>query len=157
MRPEIYRLNQAVRFADTDAAGIVYFGKYAIYFDETVLSALRQHSVSWDSNRTKGFIVPIVESKAEFYRPLRAGDQFQSLMSVVKLSNRSFKTEHMIIKEVDGHPTLIASGNITRVAVDAETFRPIKIKEQLKAALQSHQLTPEAWNEYFAKIKSVQR
>ena len=158
MRPEIYQLEQTVRFADTDAAGIVYFGMFATYFDESVISALREYAISWDRHiHEHTFLLPIVESHAQFYGPLRAGEEFKVLMAVVKLSKRSFRTEHMILKEVDGHPKLIATGYISRVCVDTNNFKPIPITPTLKTALKAHLLSQAAWEEFLEQTKEIQR
>ena len=55
-------MEETVRFADTDAADIVYFGAFATYFDESFLTALRQKGLGCEKGDERKGITSAVDS-----------------------------------------------------------------------------------------------
>jgi len=99
----IFFVEDTVRFADTDAAGIVYFGAFATYFDESFLTALRQKGLGWERCKKLGFILPIVEQKINFFHPLRVGDTIRIAMGVTRIGNKSLTSSHIVsLRKQDG-------------------------------------------------------
>ena len=129
---------QIVRFSDTDAAGIVYFGAFATYFDEAFHDALRSKGISWDTHRKENFLLPIVEQNIRFYYPLRAHDEIEVKMTITKIGNRSFTSFHQVYIQKDEEKQLSASGSISRVIVDYKNFKPKTIPIILQNVLKSH-------------------
>lgn len=129
---------QTVRFFDTDAAGIVYFGAFAIYFDEGFHDALRSKGIGWTQHREEDFLLPIVEQNCRFFHPLRAHDEINVVMNISKIGNRSFTSSHEVylVKE-DGTDQICASGTISRVVVDYKNFQPKVIPTKLLEILKS--------------------
>ena len=99
-KPFSYELR--VRFSDTDAAGIVYFGAFATYFDESFLAALRAYGIGWEEHHSLGFFLPIVEQHIQFYHPVRAGDKITVFVAISRIGNRSFTCQHKVILKEDG-------------------------------------------------------
>ena len=58
----IFFMEETVRFADTDAADIVYFGAFATYFDESFLTALRQKGLGCEKGDERKGITSAVDS-----------------------------------------------------------------------------------------------
>lgn len=131
-KPFTYELR--VRFSDTDAAGIVYFGAFATYFDESFLAALRSHGIGWEEHHSYGFFLPIVEQHIQFYHPIRAGDKITVFVAISRIGNRSFTSQHKVILRENGEDILVASGHITR-AVVTPSFQAQLIPQPLKNAL----------------------
>ena len=133
-----YISKQIVRFSDTDAAGIVYFGAFATYFDEGFHAALRSKGVGWNQHREDDFLLPIVEQNCRFFYPLRAHDEIKVVMNISKIGNRSFTSSHkvFVVKE-DGTDQMCASGTISRVIVDYKNFKAKKIPDKLRNILES--------------------
>lgn len=147
---------QIVRFSDTDAAGIVYFATFAAYFDESFISAMRKQGIGWDEHHEFNFLLPIVEQNIKFNYPLRAGDHFKVAMGIVKLSNRSFKTEHIVyLEDTERNEfTPVAEGFIARVVVDYNEFKPIPIPEPLISALRQYHVDEDNWKHFRQRIYS---
>ena len=133
---------QVVRFSDTDAAGILYFGSFATYFDESFLSALRIHGIGWDEHKSYSFLLPIVEHKTKFYAPLKFGDHVNVYCYISHIGNSSFKSSHVIENSLTN--TVCASGYIVRVVVDYNTFEKREIPTVLKNTLENFQVIPES-------------
>lgn len=129
---------QIVRFSDTDAAGIVYFGAFATYFDEAFHDALRSSGIGWDTHRKEDFLLPIIEQNIRFYHPLRAHDKIEVIMTISKIGNRSFTSAHQVYIQNDQDRQLCASGSISRVVVDYTNFEPKIIPSKLRKVLELH-------------------
>ncbi len=133
---------QVVRFSDTDAAGILYFGSFATYFDESFLSALRTHGIGWDEHKSYNFLLPIVEHKTKFYAPLKFGDHVNVYCYISHIGNSSFKSSHVI--ENIQTKTVCASGYIIRVVVDYNTFEKRVIPKILRKTLENFQVISQS-------------
>ncbi len=146
---------EIVRFSDTDAAGILYFGSFATYFDESFLSALREEGIGWDEHKTYNFLLPIIEHKTNFYAPLKFGEKVRVYCSITKVGRTSFTSSHLLQRVSDG--VICAQGYISRVVVDYNTFQKKEIPNVLKKIFEKLQTVPEGFPEELKqKLFSVQ-
>ncbi|MCP4681871.1 MAG: acyl-CoA thioesterase [Desulfobacterales bacterium] len=143
MNKKIFFMEDTVRFADTDAAGIVYFGAFATYSDESFLTALRQNDLGWARCKELGFILPIVEQKINFFHPLRIGDTIRIAMGVTRIGNKSLTSSHIVfLKKQDG-TILAAKGYLSIAVVDLESFKSKSIQEELFRFLEFYSVSEE--------------
>lgn len=63
-----------VRYAETDAMGVVYHGNYAPYFEVARVESIRQLGVSYKDLEKLGVIMPVIEWHAKFLRPAHYDD-----------------------------------------------------------------------------------
>ncbi len=126
--------HHVVRFSDTDAAGILYFGSFATYFDESFLSALRSEGIGWDEHKKYNFLLPIIEHKTRFFHPLKFGDQVSVYCWISRIGKTSFTSKHVMINDETGE--ICATGYISRVVVDYHKFTKSPIPEKLREILQ---------------------
>lgn len=138
VNPTSFVSRQIVRFSDTDAAGIVYFGAFATYFDEAFHAALRSEGIGWDTHRIEDFLLPIIEQNIRFYYPLRAHDEIEVIMTISRIGNTSFTSSHQVYIQKEDERQLCASGNISRVVVDYNNFTPKSIPAILRTVLETH-------------------
>jgi 1,4-dihydroxy-2-naphthoyl-CoA hydrolase len=72
--PFIYR--RAIRFADTDAAGVVFFPNYFAICHEAYEESLAADGIELRSFFSEhGVLVPVSKSQAYYLRPLTCGDK----------------------------------------------------------------------------------
>ena len=131
MNKDIFFMEDTVRFADTDAAGIVYFGAFATYFDESFFAALRQKGLGWERCKKLGFILPIVEQKINFFHPLRVGDTIRIAMGVTRIGNKSLTSSHIVSLKKQDEIVLAARGYLSMAVVDLNSFKSRSIPEEL--------------------------
>jgi 1,4-dihydroxy-2-naphthoyl-CoA hydrolase len=82
---------RTVRFADTDAAGVVFFANYLALCHEAYEESLAAAGIELNAFfRDTGVIVPIAKSEAEYLRPLRPGDKLRITLSPEPLTENSF-------------------------------------------------------------------
>jgi 1,4-dihydroxy-2-naphthoyl-CoA hydrolase len=86
-----FSYHRTVRFADTDAAGVVFFANYAAICHEAYEESLA--AVGLDLRTffaDTGTVVPIVRCDAEYLRPLQAGEKVRVTVEVSPLGADGF-------------------------------------------------------------------
>ena len=148
MALNIYEFDEIIRFSDCDPAGICYFGRYSTFFDESFIAAMRENKFFWDDHKKFKFLIPIVETKTQYYHPLIAGDTAKIYTTIKRVGNKSFTSQHKITKKENGKEILIAKGYISRVTVDYFDFKSIQIPEILKNILNNYIISEEDWEAF---------
>jgi acyl-CoA thioester hydrolase len=132
MRQE--RLRLRVRFGETDAAGIVFYGTFLSWFDAGVSNLIRVPGIpSAHKDGKPTFVLPIAEVGVKFFSPLRVDQEFDLVSTITKIGTTSVRVEHEAFT-LEG--TRIAAGFEQRVhcrIVDGEF-----IKEPVPDVLRAH-------------------
>lgn len=90
---------RTVRFADTDAAGVVYFANYLAFCHEAYEESLAAAGIDLNAFfRDTGLVVPISRSEADYLRPLRPGDKLRIDLAPAQISENSFAIRYEIHK-----------------------------------------------------------
>ncbi len=63
-----------VRYAETDAMGIVHHSVYAVWFEQARTELLRTHGCPFQNLEKEGFTSPVLQLETEFLNPCRYGD-----------------------------------------------------------------------------------
>ena len=101
-----------VRYADTDAEGVVYYGTYLTYFEVARVELLRALGLPITEVEARGLMLPVVEARLKYLRPARLDDLLEVSLSVQSVGPASFTCAYEVAR--DG--LLLASG-WTRLAV----------------------------------------
>jgi 1,4-dihydroxy-2-naphthoyl-CoA hydrolase len=90
---------RTVHFADTDAAGVVFFANFLAICHEAYEEALAAHGIELKTFFAENaVIVPIMKSEADYLRPLFCGDKLRITVSPTLLSENSFEIRFQIVK-----------------------------------------------------------
>jgi acyl-CoA thioester hydrolase len=128
------RLRLRVRFGETDAAGIVFYGTFLSWFDAGVSNIIRIPGIpSAQKDGKPTFVLPIVEVNAKFFAPLRVDDEFDLVSTAVTIGTTSVRFDHEAFA-LDG--TRIATGFEQRV--HCRIVEGAFIKEPLPDVLRAH-------------------
>jgi 1,4-dihydroxy-2-naphthoyl-CoA hydrolase len=90
---------RTTHFADTDAAGVVFFANYLAICHEAYEEALSSAGI--DLRRffaDHGVVVPIAKSEAEYLRPLSCGDKLSVSVKPKALSENSFEIRYEVTR-----------------------------------------------------------
>jgi acyl-CoA thioester hydrolase len=114
-----------VRFAETDAMGIVHHSRYLPYLEEGRVEYLRSIGHPYDELRSTGVDLAVLEVFVAYRAPLR----FDELVDVhVMLANATRTTLQMAyLLGVDGEPR--ATAVTVHGAVNTETGRPRRLPD----------------------------
>jgi len=132
-----------VRFGETDAAGIVFYPTFYVWFDVGTHALLRAAAGSLtDPAGRPRWPLPIVESGARFAVPLVCDDEIVIRSTVAEIGTSSLRVEHIVSRGADE----VARGFEARVFIRREGTRIVSapIPAELRAAL-NEPVSTEDW------------
>ncbi len=125
-----------VRFGETDAAGIVFYPTFFVWFD-VGMSGLLRAALGGELTDVHGrprFPVPIVEAGARFVAPLHFDDAIAVRSTVTEIGTSSLRIEHAVLRE----DVEVARGFEVRVLIEPREDGRIAaapLPPELRAAL----------------------
>ncbi|WP_121742466.1 acyl-CoA thioesterase [Natronorubrum halophilum] len=126
-----------VRFAETDQQGIVFYGEYFTFQDETVSQFFREIDYSYERMAADGWQVHVVNAELNYRDAAEFGDVLVNELRVAEMGTASIAFEYRVKRSADGR--LLADGSVTQVAVDLETEEPIAVPEEFREAVAAFQ------------------
>ena len=121
--PFKYSALTRVWFSDTDAQGVVYYGRYLPYFDH----ARTEYHRHLGSLRTEGAEFVMRASNVEYHAPARFDDLLECFVRASRLGRTSIAYEFCALRLPD--ETLMVTATQTLVLVDLVTRRPTPIPD----------------------------
>jgi acyl-CoA thioester hydrolase len=134
LRGRTHRTHTRVRFGDTDAAGIVFYPTFYVWFDVGTTGLLRAAAGELlEPDGTMRWPVPIVDSGARFSAPLYFDDPITIRSTVTAIGRTSFRVEHVVSRR----ESEVAHGFEARVLIrhDAGRLAPATLPQELRDAL----------------------
>jgi len=129
-----FKTSFRVTWADTDAAQVVHFSKFFVYFERAEEEFYRYLGFSFTDLRSRGFWLPRVEASCQYKKPARFDDLLEVELRVEDLKEKSVKLGFHITKKETAE--LLATGYLVVVTADRNTGKaaqiPIEIFEKLK-------------------------
>ena len=122
-----------IHFADTDAAGVVFFARYLAICHEAYEEALRAEGI--DLNRffgEEGIIIPIASARCDYLRPLHCGDEVEVRLSPTRTAPAEFTLDHEMVSLSNAGKT-VARARTTHVCIDSATRRRKPLPEKFAA------------------------
>ena len=134
-RPLVSRRTFRVQWGECDAARIVFYPNYFIWFDEATAGLLEKAGMSQRVVAEAGGVgIPLVDARASFIIPASHGDDLEIESFVERWGNKSFTVRHRIYKEgklaAEGYETRIWG---TRDPADERRLKAMPIPEEVKA------------------------
>ena len=106
--PMVFTYRRTIRFADTDAAGVVFFPNYFAICHEAYEESLASDGIELKTFFSEqGVVVPISKSQAEYLRPLTCGDKVTVTLSPSVLGPDSYAIDYEGVRL--GHPDKLAA------------------------------------------------
>jgi len=129
-----------VRFAETDAQGIVHNANYLVWFELARVVYLEAFAGGYQRFRDDGLEATVVESHARYLVPARFGDRIRIWTRCLDVRGARFRYEYVLERVADG--VRVAEGWTSHACVDAKTMRPTRLPEWLVEAVATAE-TPE--------------
>lgn len=124
-----------VRYAETDATGVVYYAHFFTYFEVGRNEHFRQRGIPLAQLEAEGFFEAIAEAQCAYRRPARYDDPIIVRTTTAELRRRAFRLEYQVQRqEEDGRRTLLAEGYTVSLFLDGEG-NPVELPERVRAAL----------------------
>ena len=122
-----------MRYQETDRIGIFYHANYLSYFELGRVEWLRNKGLDYALLEDSGVLLPVVNVSVNYKAPARY-DQLLSVETVlVKIGGASLVFQNKIYDE---NKRLLVEGEVTLVATDSSSFKPIKIPASLLSLIQ---------------------
>ena len=135
--PFKYSALSRVWFSDTDAQGVVYYGRYLPYFDHARTEYHRH--LGTQSMKVEGAEFVMRASAVEYHAPARFDDLIESFVRVRRIGRSSVTYEcaaHLLPDD-----SLMVTATQTLVLVDLPTRRPRSVPEALRVAIRAFEGT----------------
>jgi acyl-CoA thioester hydrolase len=133
--PFSFSAGTRVAFSDTDAQGIVYYGRYAPYFDVARVEYWRHLGFSAHDDPARGeFVMRAFD--IEYHAPARFDDVLEVFCRVAKVGRTSIGFEFAVVL-ADGTDTILATATQVMVNVDLDERRPVPIADEVRARIEA--------------------
>ncbi len=129
--PFRYAALARVGFSDTDAQGVVYYGRYMPYFDNARLEYLRHLGLTSFWHGERQFVMRALEVAYE--APARFDDLLEVFVRTTRVGRTSLTTEAAAYRVDDDR--LMCTATMTLVLVDAATRLPAEIPDAYLVAV----------------------
>jgi acyl-CoA thioester hydrolase len=124
-----FKTTLRVTWADTDAAQVVHFSKFFVYFERAEEEFYRYLDFSFTDLRNRGFWLPRVEASCQYKKPARFDDLLEAELTVEDLKEKSVKLGFHITKKETAE--LLATGYLVVVAADRNTGKAAQIPKEI--------------------------
>jgi acyl-CoA thioester hydrolase len=131
MPPFKYSSLTRVGFSDTDAQGIVYYGRYLPYFDQARVEYARHLGVLATGPQEQEFVMRA--NTIEYHAPARFDDLLEVFIRVSRIGTTSVTYECAAYRVDDD--VLMVTAHQTLVLVDLDERKPCAIPESYKRVI----------------------
>ncbi|MBC7223123.1 MAG: acyl-CoA thioesterase [Anaerolineae bacterium] len=122
-----------VRYAETDAQGVVYYANYFVWFEVARINYLRACGQDYREWEARGLGINIVEATCRYLAPARFDDPLVVRAWVSHVGNSSFHFAYQVLHEERGE--LLAEGHTVQVFVDLKAGKAVPIPPPLREVL----------------------
>ena len=129
--PFRYAALTRVWFSDTDAQGVVYYGRYLPYFDHARTEYHRHLALP----TMPGVEFVMRASHVEYHAPARFDDLLECFVRVARIGRTSVTYECSAYRLPDD--ALMVTASQTMVLIDVETRIPVPVPADVRAAIQA--------------------
>jgi acyl-CoA thioester hydrolase len=129
--PFKYSALTRVWFSDTDAQGVVYYGRYLPYFDH----ARTEYHRHLGAPAVAGREFVMRASAVEYHAPARFDDLIEAFVRVSRIGTSSMTYECAAYRLPD--EALMVTAQQTLVLVDLEMRRPTPVPDELRAVIRA--------------------
>jgi 1,4-dihydroxy-2-naphthoyl-CoA hydrolase len=137
MQPVASEYPFAVRLANTDAAGVLFYAQLFRHAHDAYEAWMAAIGHPLDAMiRGGGPALPIVHAQADYRLPMRHGDMIRVCISVEEIGGRSFAIGYRFVN-AEGRPA--ATARTVHAAIDPNGLGALALPADLRAALRQAQ------------------
>jgi acyl-CoA thioester hydrolase len=132
MSPPDFSLRLRVYWEDTDAGGVVFFANYLKFFERARTEWLRDRGFGQERLRQDtGAIFVVADTQVRYFSPARLDDELRVTVRITDTGRATLGIEQQAWRD----DALLAQGSIRIGCVDAGTFKPRRIPNELLQAI----------------------
>jgi acyl-CoA thioester hydrolase len=135
--PFPHRTHLRVRYADTDAMGVVYYANYLAYFEVGRVEFLRAAMADYRAIEEAGAVAAVTRADCRYLAPARFDDVLAIHTRAGRIGRASMRFEYEVRREPDS--ALVAEGFTEHALLDRQTFRPTRLPDGIRQAIEQFQ------------------
>ncbi len=112
-----------VRFGETDKMNFVYYGNYALYYEQSRTEMMRQLGLPYSEMEKKGTIMPVLELHTEYIKPSFYDDLITVKTYLRKKPTARIRFDYEIYNEKQ---ELLNKGYTVLTFANAGTLKPVR-------------------------------
>ncbi|MBI4866509.1 MAG: acyl-CoA thioesterase [Candidatus Wallbacteria bacterium] len=120
-----------VRYAETDAMGVVYHANHLVWFEMGRVDWLDRLGLPYREVEARGLGLPVIEAAVHYLAPARFDDRLKVVTRLVGMTKARARFAYRLLG-VEGN--LMAEGYSDHAVVDRE-MRPIRAPDWLRAKM----------------------
>lgn len=125
-------MEKRIYYHDTDAGGVVYYGRYLNYLEEARTEFLEKKGLSLGVFRQYGFLYAVRKCSISYKAPARYGDTILCDASLIRMTAAQLVFDQKIHDKQSGR--LLVEAEVILVSLNRD-FKPTPIPEALKSKL----------------------
>jgi len=136
----MFVFRRPVRFAEVDAAGLVFFPRYHEYCHDALEALFAELPDGGYAALIRGrdLGIPTVRLETDFEAPLRYGDVARFEIDVLRIGRTSVRFRHTVRRESDS--TVVARIQHVVVTARISVLGPVPVPGDIRAILERHLL-----------------
>ena len=115
-----------VRYAETDAQGVVHHANYLTWFEEGRSEFLRQLGMNYSDFERAGYLVVVAHAEADYRAPAFYEDRVTVTTTLEKVRSRMLEFTYRVVNQAD---VLLATGRTVHV-VTGRDRRPASLPQE---------------------------
>jgi len=121
-----------VRYAETDAMGVVYYANYLLWFEVGRTDLLRGAGWSYREMEADGYLLPVLEAHCEYRQPARYDDELDVKTTGTLVSPVRVKFVYDVVRSADD--VRLATGYTVHASID-RGGRPCRLPDRVRELL----------------------
>jgi acyl-CoA thioester hydrolase len=122
-------------FADTDAAGVVYYGTYLRYLEEARTRAIESVGLDLGVEYGQGYLYPVTRVEIDYLASIPYGSTVSITTEVSEIGRVRFRVDHRLYLDGTDERTPIARATVHLACVNQESRRPTRLSAAMAEAL----------------------
>ena len=123
-----------VRYAETDAMGVVYYANYLTYFEVARVEYLRAAGIRYRALEDDNMVAAVTSAHVSYHAPAKFDDELRLWTRCVSIGKVRFRIEYEIRRGEDG--ALVAGGYTEHALLAHGTLRPVRIPGWVKDGIE---------------------
>jgi len=128
MGRKIFKTTARVRYAETDAAGIVYYNNFFVYFEVGRIELFRELNLPYN------WRLPIAETFARFHASAEFDDPLEIHSFVGEVRTMGFRIDCRVFRTREGEDPLLLAEGYTAMVTVGEDKKPRPLPEAFQKA-----------------------
>lgn len=130
----VHRSQLRVRYAETDAMGVVHHAAYVPWLEVGRVNLLRAAGAPYGDIEARGLLVVLSDLQVRYRSPARFDDLIEVHTTLIALKSRQLVFEYRVVLAEQGN--ICVEGTTHHIVVQRATMKPVLFPADLHALLE---------------------